>query len=78
MDGSLKDAHQDVLDAFADFYGQLYTRKVGQGFVLGPVENQESLPAVSIEELEEQLEKMAKKKSSDAAGLVVEMLQQGS
>jgi len=75
--GELQTDRQDIMDTFAEFYEDLYTSK-------GPASNYDDETEVqaaepfTADEVKEQLRKIAKKKASDSAGMVAELLQAGS
>ena len=72
--GVLRDGRQEIVDVFADFYSDLYSmRKPAEATDLeGETEAAEPF---TVDEAVGELKKMAKKKASDTAGLVVEMIQ---
>ena len=74
--GNLRVERQGIADAFAEFYEVLY----GDDSIIGNASRLEvgsgEVPGVEPSEVRKQLRQMAKNKSADGSGLVVEMLQE--
>ena len=75
--GRVRTDRQEIVDVFADFYASLYAclevRHCGRRtWADGPCD---PVAAFTVEEARDQLKKMARNKSADNSGLVVEMLQ---
>jgi hypothetical protein len=77
-DGDLETARQGIADVFATFYEDLYKSRNCCQFDVDSLHRSGDMPAVTGKEVEDELRKMAKRKSPDKAGIVVEMLQHGS
>jgi hypothetical protein len=78
--GRVRTDRQEIVDVFADFYASLYARPEINHFgkrrwADGPCE---PVAAFTVAEAMDQLRKMARNKSADDSGLVVEMLQEAS
>lgn len=78
--GLLQHGRQEIVDVFADFYGDLYAaQKVGataeESWRSGPCD---AVPEFTMEEIRQELKQMSKNKAADSTGLVIEMLQEGS
>jgi hypothetical protein len=73
--GELQTGRQQIADVFADFYEQLYAEK---NALQGDDEDARivrDVRPVFVDEVKDQLKKMAKDKSADNNGMVVELLQ---
>ena len=81
MKGKMQHSRQGIVDAFAEFYADLYQGGAGTGCSTtetgGGQETEANVSKVTKEEVAAQLQKMHKKKAADQSGLVVEMLQKG-
>ena len=73
----MKTSQKEILDVFADFYGDLYRsrQEVNFPFPVGTIRS--SLPQVSAQEVDDELKKMKRGKAGDRAGVVAEMLKKG-
>ena len=83
-DGVEVQEKKEMADVFADFYEELYEsrwsgERDGRGAQgeEGDEGGEEAMPKVTVEEVQEQFKRMAKKKAADGAGIVAEMVQKG-
>jgi hypothetical protein len=76
-DHILKDGRQEIVDVFAEFYADLYASRkpVAPADKYSGGGMPETVQPFTVEEASKELKKMAKKKASDTAGLVIEMIQ---
>ena len=71
---------QGIVDVFATFYEDLYSRKHCPGEARNTsssTNGQSGIPPVSTEEVRRQVKKLKKGKASDSVGIVAEMLKAG-
>ena len=74
----METSRQGIADVFATFYADLYASHQAVDYVCGDPERHGDLPEVTGQEVELELENMARKKTGDKTGIGVEMLQHGS
>ena len=73
-DGSIATDRQDIVNTFAKFYGELYKRR-GTDYDFNMFADEvEAVWADMVEEVEEELKKMLKRKACDTNGMVAEFL----
>jgi hypothetical protein len=77
-DGVRESSRQGIADVFATFYEDLYQPILKNEFDFGSMDVSREVPEVTVKEIEDCLQKIAKKKSPDKAGIVVEILQNRS
>lgn len=75
---ALETSRQGIADVYATFYEDLYKSRTECQSILGGSNPATAVPEVTNKEITDELQKRARKKSSDKAGIVVEMLQYGS
>ena len=77
--GKLQSGREGVVEAFAEFYADLYSSRKNEGsdMVANLWVGVQEVPKVEVEEVEQQLKKMARRKAADGAGIVAEMLKDG-
>jgi hypothetical protein len=75
--GILRDGRQEIVDVFADVYSELYAMRKRMEPARLESETEAAEP-FTVDEAVAELRKMAKKKASDTAGIVVEMIQNSS
>ena len=74
----LHTSRQDIMDVFADFYGDLYKANADNKYNDAVFSSTSEIEDITEDEVRIQLKKMKKSKAGDSAGLVAEMLQYGS
>ena len=75
--GEVVTGRQEIADVFADFYDDLFSRRLGGGSGVSIEHDGIAVPAVTQSEVEEQLKKMSRRKACDSGGISVELLKEG-
>jgi hypothetical protein len=74
----LQTSRQEIMDVFADFYGDLYKANADHKYHDATFSSTSKIEDITEDEVRIQLNKMKKHKAGDSAGSVAEMLQYGS
>jgi hypothetical protein len=72
--GNLQTQRQEIADAFADFYEELFKRRAVEGTGPRATANDDKVSPITAEEIKLLLRKMSRRKAGDADGIVADLL----